>query len=140
MKNFPIPTVTESKQGLGMRFRSSYLGVLAFLAIAPCLAQGETQMDQIIQSYVANNQFMGAVLVARGDQVLLSKGYGFANLEWNIPNTPETKFRLGSLTKQFTAASVLILEERENFEPTTLSANIYRMCRNRGARSRSFIC
>jgi CubicO group peptidase (beta-lactamase class C family) len=69
-------------------------------------------MDQVIQSYVDSNQFMGAVLVARGDQVLLSKGYGFANLEWKIPNTPETKFRLGSITKQFTAASVLLLEER----------------------------
>jgi CubicO group peptidase (beta-lactamase class C family) len=40
------------------------------------------------------------------------EGYGFANLEWNIPNSPTTKFRLGSLTKQFTAASILLLEER----------------------------
>jgi len=69
-------------------------------------------MDQVIQSYVDSNQFMGAVLVARGDEVLLSKGYGFANLEWKIPNTPETEFRLGSITKQFTAASVLLLEEQ----------------------------
>jgi len=44
--------------------------------------------------------------------VLLSKGYGSANLEWNIPNAPSTKFRLGSVTKQFTAASILLLEER----------------------------
>jgi CubicO group peptidase (beta-lactamase class C family) len=43
---------------------------------------------------------------------LLSKGYGSANLEWNIPNSPTTKFRLGSVTKQFTAASILLLEER----------------------------
>ena len=69
-------------------------------------------MDQIVQSYVANRQFMGAALVARGSQVLLSKGYGSANLEWDIPNTPNTKFRLGSVTKQFTAASILLLEER----------------------------
>jgi CubicO group peptidase (beta-lactamase class C family) len=55
---------------------------------------------------------MGSVLVARGDQVLFSKGYGSANLEWDIPNTPSTKFRLGSITKQFTAASILLLEER----------------------------
>jgi CubicO group peptidase (beta-lactamase class C family) len=50
--------------------------------------------------------------VARGDQVLISKSYGSANLEWNVPNTPGTKFRLGSITKQFTAASILLLEER----------------------------
>jgi CubicO group peptidase (beta-lactamase class C family) len=69
-------------------------------------------MDQIVQSYVANHQFMGSVLVARGTQVLLSKGYGSANLEWEVPNRPNTKFRLGSITKQFTAASILLLEER----------------------------
>ena len=69
-------------------------------------------MDQIVTSYVTSGKFMGSVLVARGDQILLNKGYGSANLEWNIPNDPSTKFRLGSLTKQFTAASILLLEER----------------------------
>src|SRR5262249_41472895 len=54
----------------------------------------------------------GSVLVARGSDVLFSKGFGSANLEWQIPDTPTTKFRLGSVTKQFTAASILLLEER----------------------------
>jgi len=76
------------------------------------LAQDTARMDQIVQSYVDKHQFMGTVLVARDGQVLLSKGYGFANLEWEIPNTPNTKFRLGSVTKQFTSASILLLEER----------------------------
>src|SRR5581483_949465 len=86
---------------------------LAFFALATALsvAQDTTRMDQVIQSYVANH-FMGSVLVARGDKVLLSKGYGFANLEWDTPNTPDTKFRIGSLTKQFTAALILKLEEQ----------------------------
>src|ERR1035437_713731 len=70
------------------------------------------RMEQVIQSSVSDQQFMGSVLVARGNEILFSKGYGFANLEWNIPNSPSTKFRLGSLTKQFTAASILLLEER----------------------------
>jgi len=69
-------------------------------------------MDQIVQSYVTNHQFMGTALVARGSQVLFSKGYGDANLELDVPNSPNTKFRLGSVTKQFTAASILLLEER----------------------------
>jgi CubicO group peptidase (beta-lactamase class C family) len=69
-------------------------------------------MEYVIQSLVDSKQFMGAVLVARGNDILLDKGYGFADLEWNVPNTPTTKFRLGSLTKQFTAASILLLEER----------------------------
>lgn len=75
-------------------------------------AQDAARMDQIVQSFVADHQFMGTVLVARGDKILLSKGYGSANLEWDIPNAPNTKFRLGSITKQFTAASILLLEER----------------------------
>src|SRR5215472_4500135 len=69
------------------------------------------RMEEVVQSFVRDKQFMGAVLVARGNDVLLDKGYGFANLEWNIPDSPKTKFRLGSITKQFTAASILLLEE-----------------------------
>jgi len=85
--------------------------VFALLACG-CLAQDAGRMEQVVQSYVANQSFMGSVLVARGSQVLFSKGYGAANLEWNISNSPTTKFRLGSITKQFTAASILLLEER----------------------------
>ena len=69
-------------------------------------------MEEVVQTYVKNKTFMGAVLVARGSEVILSKGYGSANLEWDVPNTPATKFRLGSITKQFTAASILLLAER----------------------------
>src|SRR5262249_34789858 len=43
------------------------------------------------------------------DRVILKKGYGLANREWNVPNAPDVKFRLGSLTKQFTATLVLQL-------------------------------
>ena len=69
-------------------------------------------MEEVVQSYVRDKTFMGAVLVARGGDVILNKGYGSANLEWDIPNTPATKFRLGSITKQFTAAAILLLAER----------------------------
>jgi CubicO group peptidase (beta-lactamase class C family) len=87
--------------------------VASLLLAGAALAQNvDNRMDQVVQSYVSNKQFMGSVLVARGNDVLFSKGYGSANLEWQIPNAPSTKFRLGSLTKQFTAASILLLEER----------------------------
>src|ERR1035438_2216835 len=91
-----------------MSFRFSLLCLLA----GSCLAQDPVRMDQVVQSYVTNSHFMGTVLVARGNQVLFSKGYGSADLEWDVPNAPNTKFRLGSVTKQFTAASILLLEER----------------------------
>ncbi len=57
-------------------------------------------------------KFSGSVLVAKGNQVLLSRAYREANVEWGIPNRPDTRFRLGSITKQFTAASVLLLADR----------------------------
>jgi CubicO group peptidase (beta-lactamase class C family) len=71
-----------------------------------------SRMQQIIQHYTDNKTFMGTVLVAKDGKTLLDQGYGFADLEWQIPNSPTTKFRLGSLTKQFTAASILLLAER----------------------------
>jgi CubicO group peptidase (beta-lactamase class C family) len=100
---------------------------IAVLLAGACLAQSNVQnkpqdkapdkidfarMEQIVQSYTPDKRFMGSVLVAKDGKILLSKGYGFANLEWEIPNTPTTKFRLGSITKQFTAACILLLEER----------------------------
>ncbi|MBP2161319.1 MULTISPECIES: serine hydrolase [Asticcacaulis] len=96
-----------------MRFRSFLAVTAAFAALAfPAAAADNVQrMDEIIQSYVKSNQFMGSVLVARGDEIVLDKGYGYANLEWMIPGTPDTRYRLGSVTKQFTAAAILLLQE-----------------------------
>lgn len=68
-------------------------------------------MQRIIDAFVAKG-FMGAVLAVKGTQTLIDEAYGFADLEWNIPNVNVGKFRIGSITKQFTAASVLLLEER----------------------------
>src|SRR5512146_2632333 len=88
-----------------------YVLTVLFLATT-CLGQDTARMDQLVQSFVSNGQFMGSVLVARDKDILLSKGYGSANLEWKIPNVADTKFRIGSMTKQFTAAAVLLLEEQ----------------------------
>ncbi|HEX8091104.1 MAG TPA: serine hydrolase domain-containing protein [Blastocatellia bacterium] len=70
------------------------------------------KIDEYINGLVKANQFSGAILVARDGGVLVSRGYGFANLEDETPNTPQTKFRLGSITKQFTATAIMMLEER----------------------------
>jgi len=77
-----------------------------------CLAQDVARMDQIVQSYVSNKTFAGSVLVARGSDVIVSKGYGLANVEWNVPSSPSARFKVASITKQFTAAAILLLEER----------------------------
>ena len=70
------------------------------------------RMNDIVQSYVTVQEFMGSVAVEKNGKLLLNKGYGFANLEWDAPNSSTTKFRLGSLTKQFTAVAILLLEEQ----------------------------
>lgn len=54
--------------------------------------------------------FSGAVLVARNGRVL-ERAYGQADREWNIPNTVTTRFRIGSLTKQFTATAIMLLAQ-----------------------------
>jgi CubicO group peptidase (beta-lactamase class C family) len=56
--------------------------------------------------------FCGNVLMARDGKILFNKGYGLANREWEAPNAPKTKFRLGSITKQFTAMAIMQLQEK----------------------------
>ncbi|HEY3515577.1 MAG TPA: serine hydrolase, partial [Gammaproteobacteria bacterium] len=102
--------MTTPTRAAALLLRRMALASLLLPAVA--FAQDVARMDALVSARVADKSFMGAVLVARGDQVILSKGYGFANLEWNLPNTPSTKFRLGSITKQFTAAAILLLAEQ----------------------------
>ena len=85
--------------------------VLMALAVAS-EAQDVKRMDELVAVHASSGRFMGSVLVAKGGDVVFEKSYGSANLEWDIPNSPTTKFRLGSVTKQFTAAAILLLEER----------------------------
>lgn len=88
--------------------------ILAFLAAISVAAPQDlaSRLDRHVQAYVDQQRFNGSVLVARDGKPVLSKGYGMANLEWNVPNTPQTKFRLGSISKQFTAMLVLQLEQQ----------------------------
>lgn len=59
---------------------------------------------------------MGTVLVSREGHVLLNKGFGQANVQWNVANTPEVHFWLGSVSKQFTAALILLLEQQNKLD------------------------
>jgi CubicO group peptidase (beta-lactamase class C family) len=70
------------------------------------------KFDKKLEQLVQQDHFCGAVLIAQKGKVRFQKGYGLANLEWAIPNTPQTKFRIFSLTKQFTAAAILLLQEQ----------------------------
>jgi len=70
------------------------------------------KIDAYIRPFLEGDNFPGVILVARGDAILLSKAYGMANYELKVANTPRSRFHLASLTKMFTAAAVLLLEEQ----------------------------
>jgi D-alanyl-D-alanine carboxypeptidase len=71
-----------------------------------------SKLDTYLGDARSLRSFMGTALVARGGTILLDKGYGYASLELNVPNTPANKFRIGSITKQFTAAAIMQLQEQ----------------------------
>ena len=84
----------------------------AFITATDASAQQNAQkIDALLKQYHDYGQFNGAILVAENGKVIYKKGFGMANMEWNIPNQPDTKFRIASVTKQFTAALVLQLVE-----------------------------
>ena len=74
----------------------------------------DERIDELFSHHTNSGAFSGAVLVAEGDQILLRKGYGFANREEQILNTPETLFHIQSIGKIFTYASVLMEEKEGN--------------------------
>jgi CubicO group peptidase (beta-lactamase class C family) len=88
---------------------------LLFAILIACCAFAQDlalRADQFVQAYVSLNRFQGSALLAQDGQPIFRKSYGLANAEWNIGNTPDTKFRLGSITKQFTSALILQLVEQ----------------------------
>lgn len=90
--------------------------ILALFLVATASAGAEeiaAKLSERMQAAVKEFDFSGAVIVTKEHQPLLCAGYGLANRELEVPNTPQTKFRLGSITKQFTAMAVMVLQERD---------------------------
>lgn len=106
------------KKRLAVVNRSARLLAALLLMAATCAAQTTSneglavRVDQFLNDLVKQNRFSGSILIARDGHVLMRKGYGMANYEMDVPNTPQTKFRVGSMTKQFTAVAVMMLQER----------------------------
>jgi CubicO group peptidase (beta-lactamase class C family) len=88
------------------------LWIFAAPAIAASPADYARGADGVIKAYVGPDVFSGAVLVAKDGKPVFRRAYGLADREWNVANTPETRFRLGSITKQFTATAILQLAEQ----------------------------
>jgi CubicO group peptidase (beta-lactamase class C family) len=104
---------------------NSRLAVLAMgfaFSAGVCSAQATVErLQAVVQPYVDAQLFMGSVLVAQKGKVLFSRGYGWADAEWSIPNSPTARFQIASMTKQFTAAAILLLEERGKLKTDDLA-------------------
>jgi CubicO group peptidase (beta-lactamase class C family) len=70
------------------------------------------KLDKLITAFAEYGKFNGSVLVAEKGKIIYKKGFGLADMEWNVPNRPDTKHRLGSITKQFTAMLIMQLVEQ----------------------------
>ena len=91
-----------------------FIGVFIVTGISN-VSYGQTKvdkLDKLIYAYAEYGKFNGSVLVAEKGKVIYKKGVGLADMEWNTPNQPDTKHRLGSITKQFTAMLIMQLVER----------------------------
>ena len=87
--------------------------IVLFIYPHVALAQDRAaKIQEVLALAHKYRQFNGTALVAENGKVVYKGGFGMANIEWNIPNTPDTKFRLGSITKQFTAMLTLQLVEQ----------------------------
>src|SRR5688572_5492515 len=82
------------------------------VAFSSCSSQAKTdytkdskaaKLDVLISKYAEYGKFNGSVLVAENGEIIYKKGFGMASVKWEIPNQSDTKFRLASVTKQFTA-------------------------------------
>ncbi len=93
--------------------RISVLFLVAMMAVPVAVAQNSVKkIDALIKAYYDYGQFNGSVLVAENGKVIYQKGFGMADMEWDIPNRTDTKFRIGSVTKQFTATLILQLVDQ----------------------------
>ncbi|MBB1302476.1 MULTISPECIES: serine hydrolase domain-containing protein [unclassified Pseudoalteromonas] len=99
-----------------MFYHTIFMTALLLLSHTAIAGEHAKEMDAFIEQFHGFKQFNGNVLVAKQGKVIFEKSYGYANFEWDIKNTAETKFRIGSITKQFTALLILQLAQQNKIQ------------------------
>jgi CubicO group peptidase (beta-lactamase class C family) len=108
-----------------MKRNSVYLilcTIIMFLTLTACVpfgpprlvvkAEAASHLDKLLNQWTRDGTMSGSILIAQDGVVFLNKGYGLADRAQGIPNTPQTRFHLSSLSKQFTAMAILILQSQ----------------------------
>jgi CubicO group peptidase (beta-lactamase class C family) len=90
---------------------SALLATPSVMHAQPSQLNISEKLDSTVRAYLPGQVFMGTVLIEKGGTTLLKNGYGLADIDHSIENSPQTQFRIGSLTKQFTAAAILLLQQ-----------------------------
>lgn len=99
--------------------------LVASILFAGCSMNLEKQIDDIFSSYNKPDLPGAAVMIIKNGEIIFEKGYGLANIESGTTIDRFTNFRLASVTKQFTAMSVLILIERGKLNYNTTLTEIF---------------
>lgn len=98
-----------------------FLILLLNISVLPLSAQNKNELldgemvkwiEQYMKYAVKFEHFSGVVLVAQNGSPVFEKAYGMANYELDVPNTLDTKFRIGSVSKTFTAAAIMLLQQQ----------------------------
>ncbi len=94
----------------------------------PTNDQITAKVNEYMKAVLQVDGFSGTILIARDGKPIVSRGYGMANIELNVPNTPEKIFRLGSITKQFTGMAISMLQERGKLSVSDPMCNYFADC------------
>lgn len=99
---------------LNCKYQCAFALVMFFLLSNTVVSAqtNESRFDEYMNRTIKLGRFNGYILVARDGKIVFGKGYGMANFEDDVPNTAQTKFRLASITKSFTAMAVMMLQEK----------------------------
>lgn len=97
----------------------SIIYFLLIIVSTSCISQSDNRaqaitqrLDYVVKKYIDSSEFVGSVLIAKNGEILLKKGYGFADIENKIPNSPTTNFYLASVSKLFTVSAIIKLKNK----------------------------
>lgn len=113
--------------------KKAFLILLCFVFTLPAVAQGGTRLDKIdslMNYYYSNNKFMGSLSIRERGQLVYDKAYGFADVQTKQAATKDTKYKIGAITKMFTATLIFQLIEEKKLTLKTKLSEFYPKIKN----------